>query len=278
MTEHIETAVADGVQTIRLNRTAKKNAITSPMYAAMVGALNDAGRRSDVAVSLFLGKDGIFSAGNDMTEFLDYAEGGALGGDVVDILRTLAGHEKPIIAAVDGIAVGVGTTLLLHCDLVYASPNARFRTPFLDLGLVPEAASSLLMPMRMGHAWAFEMLCLGEWFDAERALAARLVNAILPAAELEQRARAAAIAIAKKPQGALAAARRLMRGDTAAILARMDEEERLFAERLRSDEAREAFTAFLEKRPPDFGKLGKAGADRGDAVSLGRARPSSTGR
>jgi enoyl-CoA hydratase/carnithine racemase len=260
MTGAIAVEVSGGVQTIRLSRPEKKNAITSPMYEAMADALAAADERTDVAATLILGRDGVFSAGNDMAEFLDYAKGGALGGAVIRFLKTLATAHKPLIAAVDGLAIGVGTTMLLHCDLVYASPRARFRTPFLDLGLVPEAASSLLLPMRIGPQRAFEMLCLGSWMDAERACAAGLVNAVVPEAELETQARAAAAALAAKPQEALAAARRLIRGDPSAVLARIDEEVRIFAERLRSAEAREAFTAFLEKRPPDFARLARGGA------------------
>jgi enoyl-CoA hydratase/carnithine racemase len=202
-----------------------------------------------------MGSGGSFSAGSDVAEFAERARGRAdLSGPILDFIRQLALVEKPLIAAVDGLAVGVGTTLLFHCDLVYATSNSTFRTPFLDLGLVPEAGSSLLAPQRMGHARAFEMLALGETFGAERALAAGLVNAIVPAAELEAAALDAARRLAAKPPEALALCRRLMRGDTAAVRSRIEEEARIFAERLVSPEAREAFAAFLEKRPPDFQK------------------------
>jgi enoyl-CoA hydratase/carnithine racemase len=163
--------------------------------------------------------------------------------------------RKPLLAAVDGPAIGIGTTLLLHCDLVYASPAATLSTPFIDLGLVPEAASSLLLPMRSGHAVAFEMLCLGGTLDASRALAAGLVNAVVPAATLEAKVLAAAAALARKPRQALLVSRRLLRGDPARLRERMHEEFQLFAERLASPEAREALAAFLEKRPPDFAKV-----------------------
>ena len=158
----------------------------------------------------------------------------------------------------DGLAVGVGTTLLLHCDLVYASPTSTFRTPFLDLGLVPEAGSSLLAPHLMGYARAFELLALGETFNADRAVAAGFVNAIVPASELETIARKAAVRLARKPPEALALCRRLMRGDNQAVGAAIEDEARVFMERLTSPEAREAFAAFLEKRLPDFAKLRKA--------------------
>jgi enoyl-CoA hydratase/carnithine racemase len=166
---------------------------------------------------------------------------------------------KPLVAAVDGLAIGVGTTLLFHCDLVYASPSASLRTPFLDLGLVPEAASSLLAPRLMGHARAFELLCLGEAFDAERALQAGIVNRIVPVAELEGQVLKAAKRLAAKPPGALAAARKLMKGDPTEILAQIKREGEVFAERMGSPEAKEAFTALLEKRPPDFSRFRKIG-------------------
>ena len=161
----------------------------------------------------------------------------------------------PIVAAVQGHAVGVGTTMLFHCDLVYVAEHARLTTPFVDLGVVPEAASSLTMPARLGHARAFAMLGLGEPLLGRDAVAAGLANAACPAAEVEPRARAAAHALAKKPAQALKLTKGLMR-DREALLARMRHESELFADRLQSPEAIEAFSAFIERRPPDFGKLG----------------------
>ena len=249
--------VADGVQTIRLTRAAKKNAITSKMYAAMHAALSAGDGDERVAAHLIVGSGGAFSAGSDIGEFIararDASQGShGLSGPILEFVRALPLVGKPLIAAVDGLAVGIGVTMLLHCDLVYASPAATFRTPFLDLGLVPEAGSSLIAPMRMGHARAFELLALGEMLNAERAAAAGLVNAVVPAAELEQTARAAALRLAAKPPEALALCRRLLRGDPAAISRRIEDEARIFAERLVSPEAKEAFQAFMEKRPPDF--------------------------
>ena len=148
----------------------------------------------------------------------------------------------------------IGTTLLLHCDLVYASPSASLRTPFVDLGLVPEAASSFLLPLRCGHAVAFELLCLGSSLSAERALAVGLINDIIPAGQLEDTAMAAAMALARKPRQALLNSRRLLRGDTQLIRARMREEFTLFAEHLRSDEAQRAIGAFINKRPATVSK------------------------
>lgn len=254
MTE-LEITIRDGVQTIRFTRPEKKNALLSTMYAAMTEALAAGDALDEVAAHVFVGSGGIFSAGSDITEFMARAKGGAaLGGPVLQFIRALPQVQKPIIAAVDGLAVGIGTTLLFHCDLVYASPAARFQTPFLDLGLLPEAGSSLLAPRLLGPQRAFELLVLGEPFDAERARAAGLVNKIVPADQVEAAAVEAARRLAAKPPAALAASRRLLKGDLDAILARIDEEARLFAERLKSPEAREAFSAFLEKRKPDFAK------------------------
>lgn len=244
----------DHVQTLRINRPDKKNALTSDMYAAMAAGLREGDADPDIAVHLLAGTGGIFTAGNDLGDFLLMAESGDFDPTVFDFMKALVTSEKPIVAAVDGLAVGIGTTMLLHCDLVYASENAEFRTPFLNLGIVPEAASSLLAPARMGFAPAFELLCAGQPFDAERALRVGLVNAVVPAGELEDCARDAARGLAAKPVEAMASARKLMRGDPSIILQRIDEEIELFKVHLRSPEAREAFAAFKEKRPPDFAR------------------------
>lgn len=248
-----------GVQTLRLTRVSKKNSITSQMYAGLKAALADGDRRGDVAAHVITGSGGMFSAGSDIAEFMQRGQGRSdLSGPILDFIRYLPLIEKPVVAAVDGLAVGVGVTMLFHCDLVYASPAATFRTPFLDLGLVPEAGSSLLAPQRMGYARAFELLALGETFSAERAAAAGLVNAVVPAADLEATAIKAALRLAAKPPEALALCRRLMRGTTPqAASAAIEEEAGIFAARLSSPEAREAFAAFLEKRAPDFAKLRK---------------------
>ncbi len=246
------------VRWLRLNRPAKKNAITSPMYRALTAALDEGEASAATAVHVIAGAPGAFSAGNDIGEFLGYAESGALGPAVLGFLKRLVTLEKPIVAAVDGLAIGVGTTLLFHCDLVYATPASSFRTPFLDLGLVPEAGSSLIAPRLMGQTRAFEMLCLGAPFTAGKALAAGLINEIVAADGLDARVNEVAARLASRPPDALKAARRLVRGDPAAILAQMDKEADEFSRRLKSAEAREAFAAFLEKRPADFGKLKKA--------------------
>jgi len=251
---------AGGVQTLTLDRPEKKNALTGAMYGALARALRAGDADPAIHVHLLQGAPGVFCAGNDLADFLAASGGHDFDPDALAFLRALAGLEKPLVAAVDGLAVGVGVTMLLHCDLVFASPGASFRTPFVDLGLVPEAASSLLLPARIGHARAFEMLCLGAPFDAERARAAGLVNAVYPSPELEARAREAALALAAKPQAALRAARTLMRRDRALVEAVIDEEIAVFKTCVRSPEAREAFQAFLEKRPPDFARARAEGA------------------
>ncbi len=257
MSETVVVEVSERIQIIRLNRPEKKNALTREMYARLAERLEAANASDDIAVSVLMGSGGVFSAGNDIGEFLSGAVGGGAVGGVADnqgepageVLRFLdcvAGTQKPLIAAVDGLAVGVGTTLLFHCDLVYASPSATFSTPFLDLGLVPEAGSSLLMPMRMGYARAFEMLVLGERFDAARMVDAGLVNRIVAAEDLEATALAAAARLAAKPPRALSISRQLMRGGRRRLTKCMREESKAFAERLSSPEAVEAFTAFVE--------------------------------
>ncbi len=166
---------------------------------------------------------------------------------VVRFLRALGACEKPIVAGVDGLAIGVGTTMLFHCDMVFATPRSLFKTPFLDLGLVPEAGASLLGPQRMGHARAFELLCLGEGFDAERAREAGLVNHVVGEEELTSRVIVTAKAIASKPAEAMRLSRGLLVGDREALRARMEEEIKLFAGRLKSKEAMDAFTAFMSR-------------------------------
>jgi enoyl-CoA hydratase/carnithine racemase len=250
----IVVSLSEGVQTIRINRPEKKNALLPAMYAAMHQALVDGDRDDNVRVHVITGTGGVFSAGNDIKDFMNQGETEPAIEDrpVHRFISYLPRVEKPLIAAVDGLAVGVGTTMLLHCDLVYATPAARLMTPFLDLGLVPEAGSSLLAPRRMGHQRAFEMLVLGEPFTAERAREAGLVNAVVEAADLESAARTAALRLAAKPPAALKVARQLVRGDATATIERLEEESRLFRERLLSPEAREAFQAFVEKRSPNF--------------------------
>jgi enoyl-CoA hydratase/carnithine racemase len=248
----------DGVvQVLRIARPEKKNALTGAMYGALVDAIETGDADDGIAAHVITGSDGVFTAGNDIGDFLATARGtGGLDNNVVRFIRLLPVIRKPLIAAVDGNAIGIGTTLLFHCDLVYAAPDATFATPFLDLGLIPEAASSLLMPLRMGYIRAFAMLALGDPLSADDAVAAGFVNAVIPAANLEATALGAAKRLGQKPPEALAIARRLMRGEPGEILGRMDAEIAAFRGRLGSPEAIEAFTAFFEKRPPNFRKSG----------------------
>jgi enoyl-CoA hydratase/carnithine racemase len=261
MSQDIEIVVEGGVQIMRWLRPQKKNALTGPMYEAMSQALDAAETTEAIAAHLFIGSGGAFSAGNDINDFLRRAEAvgsadasGGIPAPSLDFIRRLPKVTKPMIAAVDGLAIGIGTTLLLHCDLVYATPSASLRTPFLDLGLVQEAGSSMLAPERLGYPLAFELICLGEPFAADRALAAGLINAIVPAAELEATALQAARRLVAKPRQALMSARRLLRQNSAAISSMIEEEAQCYTRLMASPEAREAFTAFLEKRPPDFAK------------------------
>lgn len=253
MVQGISVNSDDGIQVIRIDRPEKKNALTSAMYEGLVHAFQDGDSDPGIAAHLVCGLDGVFTAGNDIGDFLAFAQGGGLPlENIMAFLGLLTRIEKPVVAAVDGIAVGVGVTMLMHFDLVYATPHSVFSTPFLDLGLVPEAASSLLMPRVMGHQRAFEMLVLGEPFSAERAREAGFINAIVPGDHLHSTAMGAARRLARKPPEALAIARRLLRGDPAEVMARTRQEAELFKARLSSKEAMEAFQAFLEKRSPNF--------------------------
>ncbi len=248
MSEFIEVSVSGGVQTIRMNRPDKKNAITAAMYGEMASAVVSARNDSEIRASLFLGTPGAFSAGNDIADFMQIAMTGKRGSTAVfDFLEAIIMSEKPLLAGVDGLAIGIGTTMLMHCDYVVASNRSMFSTPFVDLGLVPEAGSSLIAPTIMGHHKAFELLAMGAKWSADEAHGAGLVNRVTTPETLEDTALQAAAMIAAKPPEALAFSRKLIRGDRSAILARMKEEAVLFGERLTSDEARAAFTAFMGK-------------------------------
>jgi len=248
MSEHIEITRDGAVQIIRMNRPDKKNAITRVMYAMMAKALSDGDADESVRVHLFLGVPGAFSSGNDLADFMAVASGGEQGGEVYDFLMALAKAQKPIVSGVDGIAVGVGATINLHCDLTIATPRTQFHTPFVDLGLVPEAGSSLLGPVLLGRQRAFALLGLGEPLPAERAKAAGMIYDVVAEGELEAAALAAAQRIAAKPPQALKIARDLMLGDRDALVARIEEEGRHFYARLKSDEAKNAFLAFMSRK------------------------------
>jgi enoyl-CoA hydratase/carnithine racemase len=245
MTEDIEVVREGAVMSAAFARPQKKNAITSAMYEALIEAFEAAERDPDVGAFMLSGKGGVFTAGNDISDFLAVAARGSGDFPAWRFVSKLAEFEKPLIAAVDGLAIGVGTTLCFHCDLVYAAPAARFQMPFVNLGLVPEAGSSLLAPQRFGRAKAAEFLLLAEPFDAQQALALGLVNAVLPQGELMAHAMSKAAELAAKPRAALLATRRLMRGDPEALKARMAEEMHAFSAALKSPEAHAAFQAFL---------------------------------
>lgn len=247
--ENVVVEIKDGIQTIRMSRADKKNALTVPMYEAIAAALTDANENDDIRVSILLGAPGAFSAGNDIAEFAQMAMGGALGQPIVDFLTILANTKKPLIAGVDGLAYGVGTTMLFHCDYVVASDRSVFRTPFTDLALVPEAASTLLAPRVMGHQRSFALLCMGEAFDAEAFKQAGVVNRVTTADELDEIVMAVAETIASKPVGAMQQSRALMRkSGIEQVEERIREEAMAFAHQLTTKEAQAAFMAFLGKR------------------------------
>jgi enoyl-CoA hydratase/carnithine racemase len=244
-----------GVMTITFNRLDKKNSITSSMYAAMADAVTQAAADPAVRVVVFQGHESIFSAGNDIGDFLNQPPT-TQESPVFRFLRGIATFEKPLIAAVAGPAVGIGTTMLFHCDLVYAGDNAAFSMPFVNLGLCPEAASSLLAPRMFGYHRAAEALLMGEPFFAEAAQEVGLVNRVVPPTEVNGYAQAQARKLAAKPLTSLIATKRLMKGgDQQAVLQKMDEEGQDFGRMLREPAAKEAFGAFMEKRKPDFAKL-----------------------
>ncbi len=238
----------DGVQILRLDRLEKKNALTGTMYTDLAEALERGNSDTEIRCHLICGAPEVFTAGNDIGDFLQYAgKSGMSETPVVRFLRALVRNEKPLVASVDGIAIGVGTTLLMHCDMVFASPRALIRSPFVDLGLVPEAGSSLLGPQLMGHQRAFELLCLGNAFSAEKAMRAGLVNEVVEG-DVDAAALACAREIAAKPPEAMALSRKLLRGDTKALSERVEEEIRIFASRLSAPETIAAFQAFMSKK------------------------------
>ena len=237
------------LRTVRMNRPDKKNALTAAMYDTMAEAIEDYSRAPALRCLMLAGSPGAFCAGNDLNDFLAAAMGtGGLGKEVVRFLHALPRCEKPLVAAVGGLAIGVGTTMLLHCDHVVASTEAQLSTPFVGLGLLPEAASSLLAPRRMGHARAFSLLVMGRKLSAADAKEAGLVNTVVAPGEVDAEATKAAREIAALPAEAVAVSRRLMRGDPAEIIARMDEEVEIYKTRIKSAEARAAFEAFLTRK------------------------------
>lgn len=253
MTQHVRVSVDDHVMRITLARPEKKNALTLEMYTALGAALDSAEADPKVRAVLLDSEGDVFSAGNDLADFAAVAAGTANREDMTArvFLEALARSQKPYVAAVRGLAVGIGVTLLMHCDLVYVAEDARLSTPFINLGVVPEAASSWLIPARIGYARAYAMFALGEPMDGRTFAALGLANAALPAAEVQAKALAAARLLASKPIGALKEMKKLMR-DSAAIAAIMARESEVFGARLKTPEAAEALRAFAERRAPDF--------------------------
>jgi enoyl-CoA hydratase/carnithine racemase len=251
----IKTTTLNGVATIEIARPEKKNALTIAMYEAMAQALRAAREDAAVRAVLISGQPGIFTSGNDLEDFVQRPPQG-MDTPVFHFMRALMDCDKPVVAAVTGAAIGIGTTMLLHCDFVYVSDEARLAMPFVSLGLVPEFAASLLVPQTMGLRRAAERLLLGDPFTGEQAVECGLANAVLPAAEVLPHARRIAERFNALPPGAVREAKRLMREpQRAATLQVIETEGALFAQRLRSPEAVEAFQAFFEKRKPDFSKF-----------------------
>lgn len=260
MTDQVLVAVQDGVMTLTFNRPDKKNAITDAMYGVLADGLTRAETDPAIRVVLFNSVGDSFTSGNDLSDFAAANAGtadGGIGGErnVSRFLKCLARAEKPLVAAVRGLGVGVGATMLLHCDLVFIADTAKLTVPFVNLALVPEAASSLTLPSRIGHARAYAMFALGEAVDGRKAEAWGIANESLPEDQVDARALHAAQTLAKRPLGALTITKSLMR-DAEQLATRMDEEGAHFAARLKTPEAAEAFAAFMQRRPADFSKLG----------------------
>ena len=250
----INTELSDGILRVELNRPEKKNAFTAAMYTRLAEILDEADKDDAVRVLLLHGAGDSFSAGNDIKDFLQNPPG---TGESPQrrLAEALIAFGKPIVAAVHGAAVGGGTTMLTHCDIVYAGESARFIIPFVDLALVPEFGSSFSIPARAGYLRAAELYLLGEPFTAQHAAELGLVTRVVPDAELLAAARAAAAKLAAKPGGALRASKRLLKGAWfGPVREAVESEGEEFTTRVRGDEAREAFSAFLEKRPPNFAK------------------------
>lgn len=255
MSEHISVTIQDRILAIRMQRPEKKNALTREMYLGMNQALQQADADSSVRVILITGTQDCFTAGNDLVDFANARPGET--SPAILYLQTLAAAKKPVIAAVSGFAVGIGTTMLLHCDLVYADSTARFQLPFVNLGLCPEAGSSIILPTLMGQRRAAELLYLGEPFNAEKARVLGIVNEVVvtQGAVLEA-ALAKARQLAEKPPSALRTTKMLLKHGTASSIAdAMARETKQFAALLQGPEAKEAMGAFLERRKPDFSKL-----------------------
>jgi enoyl-CoA hydratase/carnithine racemase len=248
MNEHIKVSSADGVCEIRLNRPEKRNALTLAMYGEIVAALNEARADEGVRVVLLSGEGASFTAGNDLNDFIRQD----LGADnnTVQFLRALVGFRKVLMAAVHGQTVGIGVTLLLHCDLVVAARTTQMSMPFVKLGLVPEAASSLLLPRAVGYQRAAELLLLGRPFDAAEAHSLGIVNRVVDEQALMEEARKLAKAVAQQPAGALLATKKLLKSETGGVAGRLEEELEAFRQQLGSEEFKAAVQAFFGKARP----------------------------
>lgn len=246
MTGHIATTDQGDIRIVAMRRPEKKNALTQAMYLSMAEVIATASNDSTIRCILVVGEPGSFSAGNDLEDFLQAVETGAGARAALTFLHALARCDKPLVAAVDGIAVGIGTTMLFHCDHVVASPASRFSTPFTQLGLVPEGGSSLLAPRALGMKRAFDLLVMGRPIDADTALACGLISAI--AENADTAAMSTAREIAGLPPEAVKLSRQLLRGSPDEIVKRIDEEAVLFAKRMGSAEALAAFKAFLSRK------------------------------
>jgi enoyl-CoA hydratase/carnithine racemase len=254
MPENVATSLQQHIFSIRIDRPEKKNALTRAMYLALMGALRRAEEDADVRVIVLTGGEECFTAGNDLADFAAARPNEAPV--ALEYLRSLAAAKKPVIAAVAGVAIGIGTTMLLHCDLVYAAENARFQLPFVNLGLCPEAASSFILPMTLGRHPAAELLMFGEPFGAEAARHLGLVNYTLKPHELMPKVMERAQQLAEKPPDSLRTTKVLLKsGMQEAITRAMDRETEQFARLLQGPEAKEALSAFLERRKPDFSKF-----------------------
>lgn len=252
MTDLIQTSIENKVLTITFNRPEKKNALTHAMYTKMADAMEDARTNDDIRAILFTGAGDAFTAGNDL---IDFQQSGGLDGarPVVRFLSELVEADKPLVAAVNGLAVGIGLTMLLHCDLVYMAEGAKMSAPFVDLALVPENASSLLLPNLVGHVRAAEIFMLGKKVTADEAYAMGLVNRVTSPEEVLEAGQEAAHLLAKKAPIALQTTKRLMRGEKQALKDRIETEGGHFSKQLQSAEVMEAIAAFFEKRAPNFG-------------------------
>src|SRR5689334_8601781 len=255
MTENIKIDHRDHVLTLTFARSDKKNALTNAMYGALADAIVAAETDKAARVIVLRGEGDMFTSGNDVGEFAMMATGAFKGErHVTRFLDAITRSTMPLVAAVQGRAVGIGTTMLLHCDFVVLADDAKLTTPFVNLALVPEAASSLLMPLRIGYARAYQMFALGEAMDARTALQLGVANRVVPLDQLDAEAKALAARLAKQPAGAVSTTKRLMRNPEV-LMAQIKVESEQFAARLKTMEAREAFQAFAERRPPDFLKL-----------------------